>query len=98
MVLTSGTVDDIGAPQGQDGNGAYGGINSDSIVNAFTYGDNLTWQHGKADAEVWRTDTALPGEPLLLRQRTELSASSNSNGSVSNFLQDQVTKRGTGAP
>jgi hypothetical protein len=45
--VASGTVDDIGAPQGQDGNGAYGGIDSDSIVNAFTYGDNLTWQHGK---------------------------------------------------
>ena len=65
----SGTVDDIGAPAGQDGNGSYGGIDSDSIVNAFTYGDNLTWQHGKQTLKFGAQVLSLSRKSLLLRQR-----------------------------
>ncbi len=38
------SLDPIGTTGQNQGNGAYAGINSDSIVNAFTYGDNLSWQ------------------------------------------------------
>ena len=92
----SGTVDDIGAPQGQDGNGSYGGIDSDSIVNAFTYGDNLTWQRGK--------QTLKFGAQFLRYQENRYYSGNdgtlgwfNFNGSISNFLQDQVTTEGQGA-
>lgn len=92
----SGTVDDIGAPQGQDGNGSYGGIDSDSIVNAFTYGDNLTWQRGK--------QTLKFGAQFLRYQENRYYSGNdgtlgwfNFNGNVSNFLQDQVTTEGQGA-
>jgi Carboxypeptidase regulatory-like domain/TonB-dependent Receptor Plug Domain len=37
-------LDPIGTTLQNNGNGAYAGIDSDSIVNAFTYGDNLSWQ------------------------------------------------------
>lgn len=92
----SGTVDDIGAPQGQDGNGSYGGIDSDSIVNAFTYGDNLTWQRGK--------QTLMFGAQFLRYQENRYYSGNdgtlgwfNFNGSVQDFLQDQVTNEGQGA-
>jgi len=38
------TLDPIGTTAQAQGNGAYAGINSDSIVNAFTYGENVSWQ------------------------------------------------------
>ncbi len=92
----SGTVDDIGAPQGQDGNGSYGGIDSDSIVNAFTYGDNLTWQHGK--------QTIKFGAQILRYQENRYYSGNdgtlgffNFNGSVQDFLSDQVTTEAQGA-
>jgi len=37
-------LDPIGTTGQAQGNGAYAGIDTDSIVNAFTYGDNLSWQ------------------------------------------------------
>jgi Carboxypeptidase regulatory-like domain len=92
----SGTVDDIGAPQGQDGNGSYGGIDSDSIVNAFTYGDNLTWQHGK--------QTLKFGVQVLRYQENRYYSGNDGtlgwfsfNGLVSDFLTDSVTSEGQGA-
>jgi outer membrane receptor protein involved in Fe transport len=94
--VSSGTVDDIGAPQAQDGNGSYGGIDSDSIVNAFTYGDNLTWQHGK--------QTLKFGAQILRYQENRYYSGNDGtlgffvfNGSVSNFLNDQVTSEAQGA-
>jgi hypothetical protein len=92
----SGTVDDIGAPQGQDGNGSYGGIDSDSIVNAYTYGDNLTWQRGK--------QTLKFGAQVLRYQENRYYSGNdgtlgyfNFNGSVNDFLVDNVTSEGQGA-
>jgi Carboxypeptidase regulatory-like domain len=92
----SGTVDDIGAPQGQDGNGSYGGIDSDSIVNAFTYGDNLTWQHGK--------QTLKFGAQILRYQENRYYSGNdgtlgffNFNGQVGDFLSDSVTSEAQGA-
>ena len=92
----SGFADDIGAPSGQDGNGSYGGIDSDSIVNAFTYGDNLTWQLGK--------QTLKFGGQLLRYQENRYYSGNDGtlgwfsfNGSVSDFLADQVTSEGQGA-
>jgi Carboxypeptidase regulatory-like domain len=92
----SGTVDDIGAPQGQDGNGSYGGINSDSIVNAYTYGDNLTWQHGK--------QTLKFGAQVLRYQENRYYSGNDGtlgwfsfNGKVGDFLSDNVTSEGQGA-
>jgi hypothetical protein len=92
----SGTVDDIGAPQGQDGNGSYGGIDSDSIVNAYTYGDNLTWQHGK--------QTLKFGVQVLRYQENRYYSGNDGtlgwfsfNGQVSDFLSDSVTSEGQGA-
>jgi Carboxypeptidase regulatory-like domain/TonB-dependent Receptor Plug Domain len=37
-------IDPIGTTLQNPNNGSYAGIDSDSIVNAFTYGDNLSWQ------------------------------------------------------
>jgi Carboxypeptidase regulatory-like domain/TonB-dependent Receptor Plug Domain len=37
-------LDPIGTTLQNPNNGSYAGIDSDSIVNAFTYGDNLSWQ------------------------------------------------------
>ncbi len=92
----SGTVDDIGAPQAQDSNGAYGGIDSDSIVNAFTYGDNLTWQHGK--------QTIKFGAQILRYQENRYYSGNdgtlgffNFNGSVQDFVNDNVTSEAQGA-
>jgi TonB dependent receptor len=92
----SGTVDDIGAPQAQDGNGSYGGINSDSIVNAYTYGDNLTWQHGK--------QTLKFGAQVLRYQENRYYSGNDGslgwfgfNGKVGDFLSDNVTNEGQGA-
>jgi hypothetical protein len=92
----SGTVDDIGAPFGQDGNGSYGGINSDSIVNAYTYGDNLTWQHGK--------QTLKFGAQVLRYQENRYYSGNDGslgwfgfNGKVGDFLSDNVTSEGQGA-
>jgi hypothetical protein len=92
----SGTVDDIGAPQGQDSYGAYGGIDSDSIVNAFTYGDNLTWQHGK--------QTLKFGAQILRYQENRYYSGNdgtlgffNFNGDPQKFLTDQATTEGQGA-
>jgi Carboxypeptidase regulatory-like domain/TonB dependent receptor len=45
--LTAASIDPIGTPAQFQTNGAYAGIDSDSIVNAFTYGDNLSWQRGR---------------------------------------------------
>ncbi|WP_433974207.1 carboxypeptidase regulatory-like domain-containing protein [Tunturiibacter lichenicola] len=94
--VNSGTVDDIGAPQGQDGNGAYGGIDSDSIVNAYTYGDNLTWQHGR--------QTLKFGAQVLRYQENRYYSGNDGtlgffdfNGSVQDFLNDQVTSEAQGA-
>lgn len=92
----SGTVDDIGAPQGQDGNGSYGGIDSDSIVNAFTYGDVLTWQHGKQTIK-------LGAQALRYQENRYYSGNDGTlgwfgfNGKVEDFLHDQVTNEGQGA-
>ncbi|HEY4047370.1 MAG TPA: TonB-dependent receptor [Acidobacteriaceae bacterium] len=94
--VNSGTVDDIGAPNGQDGNGAYGGIDSDSIVNAITYGDNLTWQHG-------RQTIKFGGQALRYQENRYYSGNDgtlgwfNFNGSVQQFLANQVTSEGQGA-
>ncbi|NYF90494.1 carboxypeptidase regulatory-like domain-containing protein [Tunturiibacter empetritectus] len=92
----SGFVDDIGAPSTQDGNGAYGGIDSDSIVNAYTYGDNLTWQHGK--------QTIKFGVQVLRYQENRYYSGNdgtlgffNFNKSVDDFLHDSVTNEGQGA-
>ncbi|MBB5342960.1 TonB-dependent receptor [Tunturibacter empetritectus] len=92
----SGTVDDIGAPSTQDGNGAYGGIDSDSIVNAYTYGDNLTWQHGKQTIKL--------GVQVLRYQENRYYSGNdgtlgffNFNSSVDDFLHDSVTNEGQGA-
>lgn len=91
-----GTVDDIGAPQGQDGNGSYGGIDSDSIVNAFTYGDVLTWQHNK--------QTIKFGAQALRYQENRYYSGNDGtlgwflfNGSVADFIHDRVTSEGQGA-
>lgn len=92
----SGTVDDIGAPQGQDGNGAYGGIDSDSIVNAFTYGDVLTWQRG-------RHTLKFGAQALRYQENRYYSGNDGTlgwfgfNGSVSDFINDRVTNEGQGA-
>jgi len=92
----SGTVDDIGAPQGQDGNGSYGGIDSDSIVNAYTYGDNLTWQRGKQTLK-------FGGQVLRYQENRYYSGNDgtlgwfNFNGKVGDFLSDNVTSEGQGA-
>jgi hypothetical protein len=92
----SGTVDDIGTPSSADGNGAYGGIDSDSIVNAFTYGDNLTWQHGK--------QTIKFGAQVLRYQENRYYSGNDGtlgffdfNGSVTDFLNDTVNSEGQGA-
>jgi hypothetical protein len=92
----SGTVDDIGTPSTADGNGSYGGIDSDSIVNAFTYGDNQTWQHGKQTLKV--------GAQVLRYQENRYYSGNdgtlgwfNFNGSVGDFLHDSVTTEGQGA-
>jgi hypothetical protein len=92
----NGPVDDIGAPGGQDGNGDYGGIDSDSIVNAFTYGDNLTWQHGK--------QTLKFGAQILRYQENRYYSGNDGtlgwfsfNGSFQNFLYDEVSSEGQGA-
>jgi hypothetical protein len=45
--LTAANVDPIGTTGQSQGNGSYAGIDSDSIVNAFTYGDNVSWQLGR---------------------------------------------------
>lgn len=45
--LTASSVDPIGTTGQAQGNGAYAGIDSDSIVNAFTYGENISWQLGR---------------------------------------------------
>ncbi|MDQ2776224.1 MAG: TonB-dependent receptor, partial [Acidobacteriota bacterium] len=91
-----GAVNDIGAPFGQDGNGSYGGIDSDSIVNAFTYGDNLTWQHGK--------QTIKFGAQILRYQENRYYSGNdgtlgffNFNSSVSDFVNDTVTTEAQGA-
>ncbi|AEU36340.1 TonB-dependent receptor [Granulicella mallensis] len=92
----SGFVDDIGAPQGQDGNGSYGGIDSDSIVNAFTYGDNLTWQLGKQTLK-------FGGQALRYQENRYYSGNDGTlgwfgfNGNVNQFLSDQVTSEAQGA-
>jgi outer membrane receptor protein involved in Fe transport len=92
----SGRVDDIGAPQGQDGNGAYGGIDSDSIVNAFTYGDNLTWQRGK---QTFR----FGGQALRYQENRYYSGNDGTlgffdfNGSLAQFKANQVTSEAQGA-
>lgn len=92
----SGFVDDIGAPQGQDGNGSYGGIDSDSIVNAFTYGDVLTWQHG-------RQTIKLGAQALRYQENRYYSGNDGTlgwfgfNQSVDEFKKDQVTSEGQGA-
>jgi outer membrane receptor protein involved in Fe transport len=92
----SGRVDDIGAPQGQDSNGSYGGIDSDSIVNAFTYGDNLTWQRGKQTL-------TFGGQALRYQENRYYSGNDgtlgffNFNGSVTQFEANQVTSEAQGA-
>ncbi|MBB5064246.1 hypothetical protein HDF15_002600 [Granulicella mallensis] len=92
----SGFVDDIGAPQGQDGNGDYGGIDSDSIVNAFTYGDNLTWQLGKQTLK-------FGGQALRYQENRYYSGNDGTlghfdfNGNLTQFLADDVTSEGQGA-
>jgi hypothetical protein len=92
----SGTVDDIGASSLFDGNGSYGGIDSDSIVNTFTYGDNLTWQHGKQTLKIG-------GQVLRYQENRYYSGNDGTlgwfsfNGSVDDFLHDSVTKEGQGA-
>ena len=92
----SSLVNDIGAPKSQDSNGAYGGIDSDSIVNAFTYGDNLTWQHGK--------QTLKFGAQILRYQENRYYSGNdgtlgffNFNGSVSDFINDNVNTEAQGA-
>ena len=45
--VTTASIDPIGTTFQNPGNGAYAGIDSDSIVNAFTYGDNVSWQLGR---------------------------------------------------
>jgi hypothetical protein len=92
----SGTVDDIGASSLFDGNGNYGGIDSDSIVNTFTYGDNLTWQHGKQTLKV--------GAQVLRYQENRYYSGNDGtlgwfsfNSSVDDFLHDSVTTEGQGA-
>jgi outer membrane receptor protein involved in Fe transport len=92
----SGRPDDIGAPQGQDNNGAYGGIDSDSIVNAFTYGDVFTWQRGKQTLK-------FGGQALRYQENRYYSGNDgtlgffNFNGSVAQFNADQVTNEAQGA-
>ncbi|HMH16084.1 MAG TPA: TonB-dependent receptor [Edaphobacter sp.] len=44
LTSTVSALDPIGTTAQNQGNGAYAGIDTDSIVNAFTYGDNLSWQ------------------------------------------------------
>jgi Carboxypeptidase regulatory-like domain len=92
----SGTVNDIGAPQGQDGNGSYGGIDSDSVVNAITYGDNLTWLHGKHTLK-------FGGQALRYQENRYYSGNDGTlgwfsfNGSVQDFINGRVTSEGQGA-
>lgn len=45
--VTTASVDPIGTTFQNPTNGAYAGIDTDSIVNAFTYGDNVSWQAGR---------------------------------------------------
>jgi hypothetical protein len=43
-LTTASSLDPIGTTGQAQGNGAYAGIDTDSIVNAYTYGENLSWQ------------------------------------------------------
>jgi hypothetical protein len=45
--VTTASIDPIGTTFQNPTNGAYAGIDSDSIVNAFTYGDNVSWLLGR---------------------------------------------------
>jgi hypothetical protein len=45
--LTASSVDPIGTTAQAQTNGAYAGIDTDSIVNAYTYGENVSWQLGR---------------------------------------------------
>jgi hypothetical protein len=98
----SGTegIDIIGAPPQDAYNGAYGGIDSDSIVNAFTYGDVLTWQKGK--------QTIKFGAQIIRYQENRYYSgndgtlgwfiySGGNNDSWSNFLTDSAYHEGQGA-
>jgi hypothetical protein len=103
----SGTegVDIIGAPKQDAYNGAYGGIDSDSIVNAYTYGDVLTWLKGR--------QTLKFGAQVLRYQENRYYSGNDGtlgwfvyNGSTNpsatqdswaNFLQDNAFQEGQGA-
>ncbi len=43
-LTTASSLDPIGTTGQAQGNGAYAGIDSDSIVNAYTFGENVSWQ------------------------------------------------------
>jgi hypothetical protein len=47
LTIAVSNLDPIGTPKQDQTNGNYAGIDSDSIVNAYTYGDNLSWQLGR---------------------------------------------------
>jgi hypothetical protein len=47
LTLTVSNLDPIGTVKQAQGNGSYAGIDTDSIINAYTFGDNVSWQLGR---------------------------------------------------
>ncbi|HEX7158629.1 MAG TPA: TonB-dependent receptor, partial [Edaphobacter sp.] len=47
LTLPVSNLDPIGTTKQNQSNGNYAGIDTDSIVNAFTYGNNVSWQLGR---------------------------------------------------
>ena len=90
---------DLGIPPG--GQNQLGGIDSDSIVNAYTYGDNISWQLG-------RHTIKFGGQALRYQENRYYSGNDGVLGqflytgiftgdSWSDFLQDNASFYGQGA-
>ncbi len=94
-------LNDIGIPVIDAYNGAYGGIDSDSIVNAYTYGDNLSWQLGRhtlkfgAQALRYQENRYYSGNDGTLGYFVYSGAITGS--SWGDFLSNQAFKFGQGA-
>jgi hypothetical protein len=81
---TVSNLDPIGTTAQAQGNGAYAGINSDSIVNAFTYGENVSWQ-------LARHTIKFGGQALRYQENRYYSGN---DGSLGWFLYQGVAKNG----
>jgi hypothetical protein len=98
--LQAASIDPIGTTLQANTNGAYAGIDTDSIVNAFTYGDNVSWLAG-------RHTIKFGGQALRYQENRYYSGNdgvlgwfkyTNSGGDAwANFLQDNAFSFGQGA-